>query len=123
MSLLFLITFYFTIAACEIIFPEQCLSLFEKLIGKADRIRFLSALMFFIALLYYIARPTRLQWLIIILFWIYLLSGIWFLVHPQSFISLCDKSYVNLPSSEKRIVLRWDCALRTILALLLIYAI
>ena len=123
MPLALLIAFYFIIAGCEIVFPERCLSIFERLIGKADRIRFLSALMFFIAFLYYTARPTRLQWLILILFWIYLLSGIWFLVHPQSFVSLCNKSYANLAPSEKRIIIRWDCILRTALALLLIYAI
>lgn len=122
MSLWLLVAFYLIIAACEISFPKRCLYLFEKLTGDAKRIRLLSPLVFLIAFFYYTAEPERLQWLILILFWIYLLSGIWFLTHPQFFISLCNKSYAPLAPSEKRAVLYIDCGIRTVLALLLIYA-
>jgi len=123
MSLYPLIAFYLIIAASEIAFPDRCLSLFEKLISNTKRIHLLSILAFLIAFLYYTADPKRLQWLISILFWVYLFSGIWFLLHPQSFVSLCDKGYAPLIPSEKRTVLYADCAMRTILGLLLIYAI
>jgi len=123
MPLWILVVFYLTIAACEIVFPQKCLGLFEKLIGEARRIRILSAVMFFIALLYHVARPERLQWLILVLFWVYLLSGVWFFARPQSFASLCNKSYAVLQPNEKRAMLYTDCAIRTILALLLIYSI
>lgn len=123
MSLWLLVAFYLIIAACEVSHPERCLHLFERLTSDVRRIRLLSILMLLIALLYYTAEPKRLQWLISILFWVYLLSGIWFLVHPRSFASLCNKSYTTLTPSEKRFVLYADCAIRTILALLLIYVI
>lgn len=123
MALWLLVAFYLIIAGCEILSPDKCLYLFEKLINNTARIRCLSIFVFLIAFLYYTAEPKRLQWFISILFWIYLLSGIWFSIHPQSFILLCDKSYSVLNHSEKRIVIRADCAMRTILALLLIYAI
>ena len=123
MSLWILVVFYMAIAACEIAFPQKCLNIFEKLIGGARHIQFLSALALFIAFLYHIARPERLQWLISLLFWIYLFSGLWFLTRPRSFASLCNRSYAGLGPSEKRALIYTDCALRTILALLLIYAI
>lgn len=123
MSLWILVAFYLIIAGCEISRPERCLYFFERLTSDAKRIRLLSLLAFLIALLCYTAEPKRLQWLISILFWIYLVSGIWFLTHPQSFVSLCNKSYTTLAPSEKRTILYVDCAIRTLLALLLIYSI
>jgi len=123
MSLYLLIAFYLIIAGCEIGFPKECLYLFEKLIGSAKRIRLLSILVFFVAFLYYTAAPSRLQLLITVLSWVYLLSGVWFATHPQSFISLCRKGYANLTLFEKRKILYMDCGMRTIIALLLAYAI
>ena len=123
MPIWILVIFYLAIAACEISFPEKCLYLFERLIGKAGRIRLSSAPVFLIAFLYHAAEPKRLHWLISVLFWVYLFSGIWFLAHPQSFVSLCNKSYATLAPPEKRRLLYADCAIRTAFALLLIYAV
>ena len=122
MTLWLIIAFYLILAACEIVHPTKCLYYFEKLITP-NRIRLLSILFLFIAFLYYASEPKRLQWLVVILLWIYLFSGIWFLIHPQSFVSLCNKGYFVLNPSEKQIILKFDCAVRTLLALLLIYAI
>ena len=122
MLLWLIIAFYLILAACEIVSPLKCLHYFEKLISP-NRIRSLGIFFLLIALLYYTSEPKRLQWLVVILLWIYLLSGIWILIHPQSFVSLCKKSYTTISLSEKRLVLKFDCAVRTALALLLIYAI
>jgi hypothetical protein len=123
MSLWFLIAFYLIIAGCEISFPQKCLYLFEKVINDAKRIRLLSILVFLIAFLYHAAEPTRLQWLIVILFWVYFLSGISLAMDPQSFVLLCTKNYTCLGPSEKRAMLYFDCTLRTLLGLLLTYSI
>ena len=120
MTLWLIIAFYLILAACEIVSPLKCLHYFEKLISP-NRIRLLGIFFLFIAFLYYTSEPKRLQWLITILLWMYFLSGIWFLIHPQSFVSLCNKGYSVLNPSEKQVILKFDCAVRTALALLLIY--
>jgi len=123
MPLLILIVFYLTIAALEILLPDRCLNIFERIIGNTKKIRLLGVAGFAIAFLYHIAMPSRLLWLIKILSWIYLASGIWFVTHPKSFVSLCHRGFLDMPPAEKRTVLYSDCAMRTFLGLLLIYSL
>ena len=123
MALGILIAIYLIMAGCEIAFPQKCVNLAEKIIESTNRIRLLSIFAFFMAFLYYMAEPTTLQWFITILFWIYVLSGIWAIAHPKSVMSLCRKSFKDLSYPEKRFFIYLDCAFRTILALILIYTI
>jgi len=123
MALWLLAFFYFFMAGCEIARPERCLRIFERIISSARRIRILGLFMFFIAFLYYSAEPARLTRLISLLFWIYLFSGVWFAGWPRAFASLCGRSYTALGYPEKRALLYADCGIRTVIAVLLIYAV
>jgi hypothetical protein len=80
-------------------------------------------LSFGLALLYAISEPTKLRLLIILLFWIYLLSGILFLFGAQFLARVFSRSFTNIALPEKKTILYVDCAFRTVIGILLIYAI
>ncbi len=123
MALILLAVFYLCVAGSEVAAPAKCLAVFEAVIQKISRIRVMSAALFFITFLYYIATPRRLEWVFVILFWLYLLSALWLAIHPYSFRGLCRRSLSLMSDTDKRSALYLDCAMRTLLALMIIYAI
>ena len=122
MVLLILAVFYLSIAGCEVALADRCLDIFQRIVSHIEYLRLIGILSFVLALLYAISEPTRLHFLITLLFWVYLLSGILFLFGARYFVRLFRESLAKTPGSEKRVILYIDCAFRTIIGILLIYA-
>lgn len=123
MILLILAIFYLAVAACEIAFTDKSLFIFEKIVSNKKLIRLIGILSVAVASLYAISKPHRIGVFINALFWIYLISGISFLIGAQLFVGLFRENFTHISLYEKKLILYADCAFRTIIGVILIYAI